>query len=39
MGIGSTLYEEAVIDKGRLLNPNFTDYRIPSAMQIPSGII
>ena len=35
MGIGDALYEEVIIDKGRVLNPNFTDYRIPSADQMP----
>ncbi len=37
MGIGSALYEELVVDKGAVLNPNFKDYRIPSTMQIPTG--
>ena len=37
MGIGSTLYEELVIDNGQVLNPNFTDYRLPTTRDIPSG--
>ena len=37
MGIGSTLYEEMVLDEGRALNPGFTDYRVPSTMEIPTG--
>jgi carbon-monoxide dehydrogenase large subunit len=38
-GIGSALYEGFVFDeKGKLLNPNFTDYRVPSSRDIPSGI-
>ena len=37
MGIGNALYEEIVLDKGRVLNPNFTDYRVPSTIEIPSG--
>jgi len=38
MGIGSALFEGFVFnDKGRLLNPNFNDYRLPSAVEVPSG--
>lgn len=38
MGIGSALYEGFIFsDKGKLLNPNFHDYRICSTMQVPSG--
>jgi CO/xanthine dehydrogenase Mo-binding subunit len=38
MGIGSALYEGFVFDdRGKLLNPNLTDYRIPSTMEVPSG--
>lgn len=37
MGIGNTLYEEIVINKGKVLNPGFTDYRVPGTTQIPSG--
>lgn len=37
-GIGSALYEGFVFDeKGKLLNPNFTDYRVPSSKEVPSG--
>jgi CO/xanthine dehydrogenase Mo-binding subunit len=35
MGIGSALYEETLMDKGQVLNPNFTDYRAPLAGQLP----
>lgn len=35
--IGSALYEEAILDKGKMLNPNFKDYRLPFATQIPCG--
>jgi CO/xanthine dehydrogenase Mo-binding subunit len=35
MAIGDTLFEEMVIEKGIVLNPNFTDYRVPSVMQMP----
>jgi CO/xanthine dehydrogenase Mo-binding subunit len=38
MGIGSALHEGFVFsEKGRLLNPNFHDYRICSSLQVPSG--
>ena len=35
MGIGSALYEETLMKKGQVLNPNFTDYRLPLAGQMP----
>ncbi len=39
-GLGTVLYEDMRFDdKGRLLNPNFTDYKIPTAMDIPEKII
>lgn len=37
MGIGSALYEEALIKDGLIVNPNFTDYRVPLAPQLPSN--
>lgn len=37
MGIGSALYEELVMDNGKILNPGFRDYRFPSTKEIPSG--
>lgn len=37
MGIGSALYEEMVFDNGRLLNPTFMDYKIPTVMEIPTA--
>ncbi len=38
MGIGNALYEEMMLDdKGKIMNPNFHDYRVPSMMEIPSG--
>jgi CO/xanthine dehydrogenase Mo-binding subunit len=37
-GIGNALYEGFVFDdKGKLMNPNFIDYRIPGIVQVPSG--
>ena len=37
MGIGGALFEEMVMNKGRVLNPNFTDYKLPSFADIPAG--
>ncbi|MDP6946641.1 MAG: molybdopterin-dependent oxidoreductase, partial [Myxococcota bacterium] len=36
-GVGYALYEEVLTDGGRILNPNFTDYKNPTAseMDIP----
>jgi len=33
-GIGYALYEEILEKDGRILNPNFTDYKIPSACEL-----
>lgn len=39
-GIGSAISEGFQFnDKGRLLNPSFTDYKIPTAMDIPDEMI
>jgi 4-hydroxybenzoyl-CoA reductase subunit alpha len=36
MGLGAALYEEMIMDiNGRMLNPNFHDYRMPTAMDMP----
>jgi CO/xanthine dehydrogenase Mo-binding subunit len=35
MGIGSTLFEEMVFEKGAVANPSFMDYKLPTAMDIP----
>jgi 4-hydroxybenzoyl-CoA reductase alpha subunit len=34
-GLGQTLYEEFKMDQGKTLNPNFVDYKMPLAMDIP----
>jgi CO/xanthine dehydrogenase Mo-binding subunit len=36
MGIGAALYEEIIMNKGAVVNPNFTDYRIPSVGEMPT---
>lgn len=34
-GIGHTLFEQMVYDKGQLINPNLVDYRIPTFDDVP----
>jgi CO/xanthine dehydrogenase Mo-binding subunit len=34
-GIATALYEEIVYDGGRVVNPNFKDYRVPGATELP----
>lgn len=37
MGIGEALFEEVKFDdKGRILNPNFGEYKIPTALDMPN---
>ena len=36
MGLSSALTEEVMLDKGRVLNPDFTDYKISVASDMPS---
>jgi len=39
-GIATVLYEDMRFDKhGRLINANFTDYKIPTAMDIPDEVV
>jgi CO/xanthine dehydrogenase Mo-binding subunit len=33
-GIGYALYEQVKTERGRILNPNFTDYKIPTAHEM-----
>jgi CO/xanthine dehydrogenase Mo-binding subunit len=37
-GIGYTLMEELLTEEGRVINPNFLDYKIPAMEESPSGI-
>jgi carbon-monoxide dehydrogenase large subunit len=39
MGLGSTLLEELVLKNGKVLNPNFQNYRIPTAMDEISEVV
>jgi CO/xanthine dehydrogenase Mo-binding subunit len=39
-GLSTVLYEDMRYDeKGKLLNPNFTDYKIPTAKDVPDEIV
>jgi carbon-monoxide dehydrogenase large subunit len=39
-GLATVLYEDMRFDEaGRLLNPNFTDYKIPTAHDIPDEVV
>jgi carbon-monoxide dehydrogenase large subunit len=39
-GLATVLYEDMRFDeKGRLLNPNFTDYKIPTSLDVPDEMI
>jgi 4-hydroxybenzoyl-CoA reductase alpha subunit len=35
MGLGYTLFEEALLENGKMLNPSFRDYRFPTALDMP----
>jgi CO/xanthine dehydrogenase Mo-binding subunit len=35
MGIGYALYEELVLEQGRVLNASFADYHVPTAQETP----
>lgn len=37
-GIGYGVYEELIVKDGKILNPNFSDYRVPTAMDLPFHI-
>ena len=36
-GIGSSIYEQIVLEDGVVINPNFADYKIPTAKEMPSN--
>ncbi|HPQ67391.1 MAG TPA: molybdopterin-dependent oxidoreductase, partial [bacterium] len=40
-GLATILYEDMRFDpdSGRILNPNFTDYKIPTALDLPDEIV
>ena len=33
-GVGYSLYEQVLTEEGRILNPSFTDYKIPTAREM-----
>ncbi len=35
-GMGQTLYEDFIMDRGKTLNPTFLDYRMPVSTDVPS---
>ncbi len=37
MAIGMAFWEEVVMRRGTVLNPNFTDYRLPTAAMMPTN--
>ncbi len=39
MGLGATFLEEVVFDGGRIVNPNFMEYMIPTATDLPDEIV
>jgi 4-hydroxybenzoyl-CoA reductase subunit alpha len=34
-GMGQALYENVIVEKGRMMNPSFLDYGFPTAMEMP----
>lgn len=39
MGIGYGLFEEMVLENGEVLNPQFTDYVLPTALDVPEIMV
>jgi CO/xanthine dehydrogenase Mo-binding subunit len=37
-GLGPALLEEVVVDEGQIVNPNLSDYQIPSFLDIPGQL-
>ncbi|MDY6861876.1 MAG: xanthine dehydrogenase family protein molybdopterin-binding subunit [Thermodesulfobacteriota bacterium] len=35
-GLGQALFEEQILDNGQFLNPNFLNYQIPTALDMPN---
>jgi 4-hydroxybenzoyl-CoA reductase subunit alpha len=35
-GLGQTLYEDFIMDRGKTLNPTFLDYKMPLSMDVPN---
>ncbi|TAK29611.1 MAG: 4-hydroxybenzoyl-CoA reductase [Chloroflexota bacterium] len=39
MGLGWTLMEDLILEDGRVINPSFLDYKIPTALEMPEVTI
>ena len=39
MGMGYALFEEMHVEKGRILNPSFLNYKVPTALEMPKNEI
>jgi len=37
-GVGTTLMEEIKIERGKTLNPNFVDYKVPTSLDMPEMV-
>jgi carbon-monoxide dehydrogenase large subunit len=37
MGLGTALWEEVIVENGKVCNPSFKDYHFPVVTQIPTG--
>jgi 4-hydroxybenzoyl-CoA reductase alpha subunit len=35
-GLGQTLYEDFIMDRGKTINPTFLDYKMPHALDVPN---
>jgi CO/xanthine dehydrogenase Mo-binding subunit len=35
-GLGQTIYEDFIMDRGKTLNPTFLDYKMPLSMDVPN---
>ena len=38
MGLGAALLEEVVLERGKVVNPSFMDYNVPTALDVPSMV-
>jgi carbon-monoxide dehydrogenase large subunit len=38
MGMGTAMFEELLLEDGRVVNPNFVDYKLPNSMDAPQEI-
>ena len=38
-GVGYGIYENLLIERGKVLNPTFLDYKIPTSMEVPEMIV